>query len=64
MNILALERKYQNSISTDYESFQDFESREYVKENLADILIRGERINDFIPKELIQKKRKRLRRGI
>ncbi|WP_338839662.1 relaxase/mobilization nuclease domain-containing protein [Flavobacterium ginsenosidimutans] len=46
MNILSLERKYQNSISTNSENFQDLKSRQYIKENLVDILLRGERITD------------------
>jgi len=64
MNILALERKHQNSMSTNSESFQDLESREYVKENLADILLRGEKVNDYVSKQFKQKKKKRLYKRI
>ncbi|SFD10676.1 hypothetical protein [Flavobacterium phragmitis] len=64
MNILALEKKYQNSISTNSENLQDLESREYVKENLADILLRGEKVNEYVPKEFKRKKKKKLYKGI
>ncbi|WP_286971880.1 relaxase/mobilization nuclease domain-containing protein [Flavobacterium sp. UBA4854] len=64
MNILALERKYQNSFSTNSENFKNFELREYLKENLADILLRGEKINDYISKEFKQRKKKTIKRGI
>lgn len=62
MNILALERKYQNSTSTSSENFQNFELQEYVKENLADILLRGEKVNDYVSKQFKQKKRRKIRR--
>lgn len=62
MNILALERKYQNSTSTSSENFQNFELLEYVKENLADILLRGEKVNDYVSKQFQQKKRRKIRR--
>lgn len=58
MNILDFERKNQNSISISSERFQDPESEEYVKENLADILLRGEKINDYVSKQFKQKKKK------
>lgn len=64
MNILAFERKHQNSISTNSESFQDLESKEYIKENLADILLRGEKINDYVSKQFKQKKKKRIYKKI
>ncbi|WP_343705610.1 relaxase/mobilization nuclease domain-containing protein [Flavobacterium sp.] len=64
MNILALERKHQNSISTNSENFKDFELIEYLKENLADILLRGEKINDYVSKKFKQKKKRRIYRGI
>lgn len=64
MNIIALERKHQNSVSTNSANFQDFESREYVKENLADILLRGEKIYEYVSKEFKQKKKKRIYKGI
>ncbi|BFM44021.1 conjugal transfer protein MobB [Flavobacterium sp. CFS9] len=60
MNILALERKHQNSIPISSEKFQDLKSREYVKENLADILLRGEKVNDYVSKQFKQKKKNRL----
>ncbi|QLC65923.1 relaxase/mobilization nuclease domain-containing protein [Flavobacterium sp. LPB0248] len=64
MNILALERKHQNSFPTNSENFQDTELREYVKENLAEILLRGENLNDYVSKQFKQKKKKRLYKGI
>jgi hypothetical protein len=64
MNIVALERKHQNSISTNSENIQDLELKKYIKENLADILLRGEKVNDFVPKQFKQKKKKRLLKGI
>ncbi|KAF2343074.1 hypothetical protein [Flavobacterium tistrianum] len=64
MNILTLERKHQNSIPTALENFQDAELRVYVKENLADILFRGEKINDYVSKQFKQRKKRRLYKGI
>ena len=64
MNILALERKYQKSNSSASENIQNLESHEYVKENLADILLRGEKVNDYISQQFKQKKKKRLYKGI
>jgi len=64
LNILALERKYQKSNSTDYKNFQDFELKEYLKENLIEILLRGEKVNDYVSKQFKQKKKKRLYKGI
>lgn len=64
MNILALERKQQNSISKNSENVKNLESKEYVKENLADILLRGEKINDYVSKQFKQKKKKRLYKRI
>ncbi|KAF2338823.1 relaxase/mobilization nuclease domain-containing protein [Flavobacterium ginsenosidimutans] len=64
MNILALERKYNKSNSATSEKFQNLESQEYVKENLADILLRGEKINDYVSKQFKQKKKRRLYKGI
>jgi hypothetical protein len=59
VNILQLERKYNKSISFTSENFQHLESKAYIKENLADILLRGEGINDTISKYFKQKKKKR-----
>ena len=64
MNILAFERKYQKSNSTASENIQNLESQEYAKENLADILLRGEKINDYVSKQFKQKKKRRLYKGI
>ncbi|WP_286971941.1 relaxase/mobilization nuclease domain-containing protein [Flavobacterium sp. UBA4854] len=64
MNILALERKYQKSNSTASEKFQNLESQEYVKENLSDILLRGEKIDDYVSKQFKQKKKKRPSKGL
>ncbi len=64
INILALERKYQNSTSTNPENLEHLELRECVKENLADILLRAEKINDYVSKQFKQKKKKRLFKGI
>lgn len=63
-NILAFERKHQNSISKNLENLHDVELREYVKDNLADILIRAEKIDDYVSKQFKQKKKKRLYKGI
>jgi len=59
MNILAIEKKHQNSVSTNSQNFQDFESRDYVKENLTEILLRGERVHDFVSKQF----KKKIKRG-
>ncbi|MEG2103237.1 MAG: relaxase/mobilization nuclease domain-containing protein [Flavobacterium sp.] len=64
LNILAFEKKHQNSVSTNSENFQDLESKDYAKENLADILLRGEKINDYVSKQFKQKKKKRIHKGI
>lgn len=64
MNILALERKHQNSISTNSENVKDLELKEYIKENLADILLRGEKINDYVSKQFKQKKKRRIYEGL
>ena len=64
MNILTLERKYKNSVSTSSENFQNLEVKDYIKENLADILLRGEKIYDYVSKQFKPKKKKRLYRGI
>jgi hypothetical protein len=64
MNILSLERKHQSCVSRNSEDNQYTESREYVKENLADILLRGEKINNYVSKQFKQKKKKRLYKGI
>ncbi|UWY30149.1 relaxase/mobilization nuclease domain-containing protein [Flavobacterium sp. TR2] len=64
LNILALERKHQSGLSTASENFQNIELKEYVKENLADILLRGEKIIDYVSKQFKQKKKKRLYKGI
>jgi len=60
MNILAIERKHQNSVSTNSQNSQNLESKEYIKENPADILLRGEKINDYVSKQLKQKKKKKI----
>ena len=64
LNILSFEKKHQNSISTSSENFQDTEVREYVKENLADILLRGEKINDYVSKQFKKKRKKGFYKGI
>lgn len=64
INILALGRKHQNSISTNSDNFKDFELREYVKENLTEILLRGEKINDYVSKQFRRKKKQRISKGI
>ncbi|WDF61651.1 relaxase/mobilization nuclease domain-containing protein [Flavobacterium sp. KACC 22758] len=64
LTILVLEKKYQNSISTASENLQDPELREYVKENLVDILLRGEKVLDYVSKQFKQKKKKRFFKGI
>ncbi|WP_433835685.1 relaxase/mobilization nuclease domain-containing protein [Flavobacterium anhuiense] len=64
INILSLERKHQNSLSANSENFQNIDLRDYVKENLADILLRGEKMNDYVSKQFKQKKKKRIMRGM
>lgn len=64
MNILALERKHQSSISISSKKFQDLESREYVKENLVEILLRGEKTDEYVSKQFKQKKKKRFYKGM
>lgn len=64
LNILTFERKYQKSNSTSSENFKNLESQEYVKENLADILLRGEKITDYVSKQFKQKKKRRFYKGI
>lgn len=64
MNILALEKKYQNSSSTSSEKLQNLDSNKYIKENLVDILFRGEKVNDYVSKKFKQKKKKRLYKGV
>jgi len=64
-NILALERKHPNYISTNPENFEYLQSSKgYIKENLGDILLRGEKMNDYVSKQFKQKKKKRLYKGI
>jgi len=64
INILAVERKFQKSNSTASENFHNIESQEYVKENLADILLRGEKVNEYVSKQFKQKKKKKFYKGI
>lgn len=64
MNILSLERKYQKSISTASENVKDPVLREYIKENLVDILLRAENVNDYVSKQFKQKKKRRIYKGI
>ena len=62
MNILQLERKYQNSVSSFSANLSNLEPKQYMKENLTDILLRGENMNDYLPKHFRQKKKKRIGR--
>ncbi|MWB95144.1 relaxase/mobilization nuclease domain-containing protein [Flavobacterium sp. GA093] len=62
-NILQLERM-NNSISHISGNFPNIEDKEYIKENLADILLRGEKINDYVSKQFKKKKRRRVQKGI
>lgn len=64
VNILAFESKYQKSNSTSSENFKNLQSQDYVKENLADILLRGEKITDYVSKQFKQKKKRKLYKGI
>lgn len=64
MNILAFERKHQSSFSENSENFKDFELRTYVKENLFEILLRGEKVDGYVSKEFKYKKKKRFYKGI
>lgn len=58
MNIFVLEKKYNISFSSSYEDLTNFASKEYVKANLADILLCGEKINDYVSKKNQEKKEK------
>jgi len=64
INILAIERKHQNSVSINSQNSQNLESKEYIKENLADILLHCEKINDYVSKQLKQKKKKKIWRRL
>ena len=46
------------------ENFQNLEAKDYIKENLLDILLRGEKVADYVSKQFKQKKKKRLYKGI
>ncbi|MFC0778866.1 relaxase/mobilization nuclease domain-containing protein [Flavobacterium sp. HJSW_4] len=60
LNILAFEKKHQNSIPTSSEHFQNMILKDYINENLADILLRGEKITDYVSKQFKKKKKRRL----
>lgn len=62
-NILQLERM-NYSISHISGNFPNIEDKEYIKENLADILVRGEKINDYVSKQFKKKKRRRVQKRI
>ncbi|WJS96781.1 relaxase/mobilization nuclease domain-containing protein [Flavobacterium johnsoniae] len=64
MNILTLEKKCQNTNLDSSEKLQNLDSNAYAKENLADILLRGEKINDYVSKKFKQKKKRRIYRGV
>ncbi|NWL03604.1 relaxase [Flavobacterium collinsii] len=64
INILEIERKNQNSIPKNSENFQHLESREYISGNLAEILLRGEKINDYVSKQFNKKKKRRHHKNI
>jgi len=64
MNILVLEKKYNISISSSADDLPNFASKEYVKANLADILLRSEKVNDYVSKKFKQNKKRRIYRGI
>ena len=59
LNILHFESKDFNSISKTNSEIQNLELKEYIKTNLIEILIRGESIIEYIPKQL-KKKNKRM----
>lgn len=64
LNILIFERKHQDFISSSSENFKNLESKEYIKENLANILLRGERINDYVSNRFRKKKKRRIQSGL
>lgn len=64
LNNARHEKHYQKSVSIYSENTQNLRSEDYLKTNPIDILLRTENTNDYIPKELKQKKKRRLRRGI
>lgn len=64
VNILQLERKFNQSNVTSSENFQNIGTKGYIKENLADILLRGEKVNDYVSKKFKKDKRKKIQRKI
>jgi len=65
INILAHEKKCDNSILNNTENFHNLESKDYIKENLVDVLLGGERMNDYISNNFRRSKNKRrVRRNI
>ncbi len=62
-NILYNEKHCQKSISISSENIQISESKDYLKNNPIDILLRAENTNEYIPKHK-QKKKRRIYRGI
>ncbi|MEG0850274.1 relaxase/mobilization nuclease domain-containing protein [Flavobacterium plurextorum] len=63
-NILNHEKHYQKSISFFSENTQNLKPEDYLKTNPIDILLRPENTNDYIPKQLKQKRKRSLRKGI
>ncbi|QSW90402.1 hypothetical protein J0383_06210 [Flavobacterium endoglycinae] len=64
MNILKIEKKYNLLVSTDGANFQNAELKEYVKENMVNILLRVEKVNDYVSKEFNKRNKRKLRKGI
>jgi hypothetical protein len=64
LNILIFERKHQEFISSSSENFKNLESKEYIRENLANILVRGERINDYVSNQFRKKKKRQIQKGL
>jgi len=61
-NTFQLEKYYLKSISSDY--IKNLKSIDNLKTNPINILVRSENTNDSIPKQLKQKRKRRLRRSI
>jgi len=58
------EKQFQRQHSLYSENAQNLDSADYLKDNSIDILLRLENTNDYLPKQLKQKKKRRLRKGI
>lgn len=63
-NFLEHDRKFKNYIINTSEYFQNLESKEFIKINLTDILLHGEKTNEYVQKHYKQNNKKKNQRGI